>query len=141
MPAYDEVTKTKSSVAIGPTDGAGITVGPEVGSIIDTKDFESLTWVVQAGTITTGTFTVVLEEGDDSGLSDAAVVAAAEVLSATGATGSLPALTGAQSDSTVSVGVVGKKRFQRLSLLGSNTPLGDLNAVAVQGHARSSPQS
>ena len=58
-----------------------------VGAIIDTLDYESLEYVIQAGVITTGTVSFVLEEGDDSGLSDAADVASAKLVY-----GTLPAI-------------------------------------------------
>ena len=46
MSAYDSTTTTKVSISIGPTAGKQIQVGPTVGAIIDTKDFESLDWIV-----------------------------------------------------------------------------------------------
>jgi hypothetical protein len=133
MSAYDSTTNQKVSVAIGPTDGAAIQVGPTVGAIIDTRAFGSLDFVIQSGTITTGDFTAVLEEGDEANLSDATVVSAEETI------GALPQFLVGEDDVAKHVGSIGKKRYQRLSLLGADTPLGDMSAVAVQGHARDEP--
>ena len=135
MPAYDSTTKQKVSISIGPTAGKQIQVGPTVGAIIDTKDFESLDWIVQAGTITTGDFTIVLEESDAANMSGSNVLADAERI------GDLTQFLVGDDDEIAHVGSIGKKRFQRLSLLGADTPLGDLSAVAVQGHARKAPTS
>jgi len=49
----------------------------QVSAIIDTQGFQSLTWLIHTGTLTdaNATFTVLIEDGNDSGLSDAAAVA------------------------------------------------------------------
>ena len=53
-----------------------------VGEIIDKKGFESVTYVIATGSIgdANATFTVLLEEGDASNLSDAAAVADADLI-------------------------------------------------------------
>jgi len=106
------------------------------GNIIDTAGFESLDFVLLAGTITTGVFTPVIEDGDDSGLSDAAAVAddfligteVAAVISGSGA-----------SDSTRRIGYVGKKRYVRLSEVSSGTASGFVAAVAIKSAPRTAP--
>ena len=105
-----------------------------VGAIIDTQGFESLEYIVQVGTITTGALALVIEEGDDSGLSDAAAVPADETL------GALTGFVAADDDSTKRVGSIGKKRYQRLTLEGTGTSVIDfVSAVAVLGHPHTAP--
>lgn len=106
-----------------------------VGAIIDSKGFESLEFIIASGTITDGTYTLILEEGDDSGLSDAAVVPADEVL------GVLTGFVAADDDTTKRVGSIGKKRYQRLSILSAATTTGGTNfsATAVKGHPHTAP--
>jgi hypothetical protein len=48
--------------------------------IIDTQGFESLEFLIESGVITDGTFTPNLQEGDAANLSDAATVAAGDML-------------------------------------------------------------
>ena len=105
-----------------------------VGEIIDTKGFESLEYIAQVGTITTGPLRFILEEGDDSGLSDVAVVPSDEVL------GNLTGFIVTDDDAVKRVGSIGKKRYQRLTLEGENTSVIDfVSAVAVLGHPHTAP--
>jgi hypothetical protein len=102
------------------------------GSIIDMQDFESLTFLLRASTYTDGTYTPLIEDGDDSGLSDAAAVADAFLI-------------GTEADAALSaagesrIGYVGKKRYVRLSYVSTSTTTGaTLDAVAVKGSPRHS---
>lgn len=105
-----------------------------VGDIIDTAGYESIEFLIQSATITDGVYTVKLEDGDDSGLSDAADVSSELVL------GSLPAHVAADDNVVKRVGCISKKRYVRLSLVSTGTTTGGaLGAVAVQGHPHSKP--
>lgn len=105
-----------------------------VGEIIDTQGFESLTYLIQSGVLTDGAYVAVLEDGDDSGLSDAAVVDSDLVI------GNLPSFADTDDQTVKSVGVVSKKRYQRLSITSSGTTTsGFFSAVALKGHAASRP--
>lgn len=106
-----------------------------VGAIIDTAGFESMTYIIQAKTITDGVYDIKLEEGDDSGLSDVAVVPTDQVLDA------LPQFVAADDNAVKRVGVIGKKRYQRLSVVstGVTTGVDSIGAVAVMGHAKVMP--
>lgn len=122
--------------AIAALDEAAITTDTTtVGDIIDTQGFESLEYIVQAGTITDGAYALLIEEGDDSGLSDAAAVPAEETL------GSLTGFVAADDDAVQRVGSVGKKRYQRLSIVSTSTTTGSdsFSAVAVLGNPHSMP--
>ena len=105
-----------------------------VGEIIDSKGFESLEFIAQSGTITDGAYALLLEESDDSGMSGATVVSADETL------GELTGFASTDDDSTIRVGSIGKKRFQRLSLVSTGTSSGGVfSAIAVLGHAHTNP--
>src|SRR5690606_32986697 len=100
--------------------------------------FESVTYVIATGSIADddATFTVLLEESDDSGMSGAEGVADADLIGT-------EALAGFQFDDDNEVrklGYKGNKRYTRLTI----TPVGNasaavLSAVAVLGHPAESP--
>ena len=133
MSECDLHSNVKQSVAF---DSQDITTDTTtVGNIIDTVGFESLEFIIQSGVITDGTYTLVLEEGDASNLSDAAVVPSDEVL------GVLTGFVAADDNSALRVGSIGKKRYQRLSILSASTSTGatKMSSVAVQGHPKVAP--
>jgi hypothetical protein len=103
-------------------------------AIIDTKGFESIVFQIMSGVITDGAYTTVLQEGDDSGLSDAAAVPAADRL------GDLPTFAASDDGVSKKVGSVGKKRYIRLQIVSTGTTSGGLFSIGgVQGHAHSKP--
>jgi len=106
------------------------------GDIIDTAEYGSLLFVIQSGTLTDGTYTVLIHEGDESNLSDAAAVADAD-LTNTEASASFAAT----DDNTVTkIGYVGSKRYVRLSLVSASTSSGGtLGAIAIQGSPITAP--
>lgn len=106
-----------------------------VGAIIDTAGFESIEFSILSGTITDGAYALKLEEGDDSGLSDAAIVPADETL------GALTGFVAADDDTVKRVGSIGKKRYQRLSIVSTGVTTGGTNFVslATLSHAHSNP--
>lgn len=122
--------------AISPVSVADNTA--QVGQIIDRQGFESVTYAIALGSIADAdaTFAVTIDEGNDSGLSDAAAVAAADLLGTT-------TLAGFQYDSDNAcrkLGYIGAKRYTRLTI----TPTGNasaalLAAVAILGHAANKP--
>ena len=67
MSEFDLHSNIDDRVALNLQD---IITGTIVGEIIDTSGFESIEFVVQSGAINDGTYALVLEEGDDAGLSD-----------------------------------------------------------------------
>ena len=94
------------------------------GVIIDTAGFHATEFVVTSGTITDGTFVVALEQGDDSGLSDAAAVPADEVLGSA-------SFVAADDNVTKRIGSIGKKRFVRMSIVSTGTSSGGVLVAAV----------
>ncbi len=104
------------------------------GEIIDTSGFESIAFITQAGDITDGDYTIFLEEGDDAGLSDATAVTSDETL------GELPSFNMNSDNETSRVGSIGKKRYQRLSIISANTTSGGLfSAVAILSNPHTGP--
>jgi len=109
------------------------------GDIIDLQGYGSLMFVFQTGTVTDGDYTVLIQEGDESDLSDAAAVADADLLG-TEADASFDADT---DDNLVSkIGYIGHKRYVRFNVVSTNTSSGAVvGAVAVLGGARTNPVS
>lgn len=100
------------------------------GAIIDTQGFAANEFIMQSGTLTDGTYTPLIEDGDDSGLSDAAAVAD-DFLTNTEASAAF-ALT--DDNAVKAIGYVGHKRYIRLSIVSASTSTGGtLGAVCVQG--------
>jgi len=130
---YDLHNNIKTSLALAVQDITTNTT--TVGAIIDTKDFESLEFSVTSGTLTDGAYAFVLEEGDASNLSDAAAVSTDETL------GSLTGFVAADDDTVKRVGSIGKKRYQRLSIVSTGTTSGGTNftGTAIQGNAKTMP--
>ena len=130
---YDLHNNVNAAMAL--KEAAITTDTTTVGEIIDTKDFGSLEFIVSSGTITDGAYALKLEEGDDSGLSDAADVSADNIL------GDLVGFVAADDDTVKRVGSIGKKRYQRLSIVSTGTTTGgdSFGAVAAQGNPKSMP--
>lgn len=110
----------------------------QVGQIIDKKGFESLTYLIATGSIADvdATFTVLLEESDDSGMAGATAVADADLLGT-------EALAGFQFDDDNEcrkLGYIGSKRYTRLTITPvANASAAVLAAVAVLGHPQIAP--
>ena len=106
----------------------------QVGQIIDMQGYGVLEYVIATGSIADAdaTFTVLLEEGDASNLSDAAAVADADLLG----TEALAAFQFDDDNECRKLGYKGTKRYTRLTI----TPVGNasaalLSAVAILGNA------
>ena len=116
--------------AISPVSVADNTA--EVGQIIDRQGYDGLTFVIATGSLADvdATFAVLVEEGNDSGLSDAAAVADADLLGT-------EALAGFQfddDDETRKIGYLGDKRYIRLTITPSaNASAALFSAVAILG--------
>lgn len=121
--------KIKIVQVVAPADAA--VTATAVGAIVDTQGFESLEYVANAENLN-GEFTFLLEESDDSGLSGSNVVSSDETL------GALPVMDTGRDIGRV--GVIGKKRYQRLTLTesGANT-VGTIGAIAILGHPKNAP--
>lgn len=103
------------------------------GVIIDMQGYHGLEFILKSGTITDGAYTVALQHGDDSGLSDAAAVDADEVL------GSI-AFADTEDNVAKRIGYIGKKRYVRMNVVSTGTTSGGVfDGVAVQFSPFSAP--
>ena len=103
-----------------------------VGAIIDRLGFDSLTYLIQTGTLADAgaTWTALLEESDDSGMSGATAVADADLIG----TEALASLTQANDGVCRKLGYVGNKRYTRLTLTPSgNAGNAPISAMALLG--------
>lgn len=110
-----------------------------VSAIIDTKGYESAEFVIVTGANTdvNATFAVLVEDGDDSGLSDNAAVADAQLLG----TEAGAAFTFADDGECRKIGYLGNKRYVRVTVTPSGNDSGNIfiSGVAVLGNARNAP--
>jgi len=111
---------------------------PWVSAIIDTQGYESLVILLNIGALADvdATFAVLVEDGDDSGLSDAAAVADTFLVGT-------EALAGFQFDDDNEcrkIGYVGGKRFARVTVTpANNTGASFVSGIALLGHPKSAP--
>lgn len=134
----DQASRTKLTRVLSPVSVADNTA--QVGQIIDTQNYDSLTFAILTGAIADAdaTFAVTVDHGDAANLSDAAAVPAAQLIGTT--TGA--AFQFDDDNEQRKIGYVGTKRYVRLTI----TPTGNasgalLAAVAIQQHPRSVPQT
>lgn len=121
---------------ISPVSEAGTTA--LVGQIIDRQGYKSLEYVIATGSIADAdaTFTVLLEESDDSGMSGATAVADADLLG----TEVLAAFQFDDDNETRKLGYIGKKRYTRLTITPvANASAALICAVAILGDPASAP--
>jgi len=85
------------------------------GTIIDTVGFEAITFFMQVGVVTNGDVAMLIEDGDDSGLSDAAAVSDDFLV------GTEVATLLDTSQTVSKIGYVGKKQFVRPSAVTDNS--------------------
>jgi len=120
---YDLHHNSKSITAVT-TQAVG--VGTAIGETIDMLGFESIEYLVTAGALTTGTWTVSLEHSDTVDAQDPPVMTNAVAVPAElvlGNTWNFDAANDAPADDDVTkrVGCISKKRFQRVSITGVGT--------------------
>jgi hypothetical protein len=110
----------------------------QVGQIIDKQGFDSVTYAIALGSIADAdaTFTVLLEESNDSGMSGAVAVADEDLLG----TEVLAAFAFDSDNACRKLGYIGSKRYTRLTITPVNNASAALiAAVAILGHANIKP--
>ncbi len=129
MPVRDQVTNQAVEVA-----GINLALDDNetnAGSIIDTADYDMGVYFIPLLTAwVDGTHTVLIEEGDDSGLSYATTVCSESLI------GSLPALGAAavNGGNVQCVGVFSTKRYVRASFVSAGVTTGATGTfLAVKG--------
>ena len=109
-----------------------------VGQIIDRAGYDSLVYAIATGTLADAdaTFTVLLEDGDNSGLSDAATVVSANL----NGTAALASFLFSDDDKCFKLGYVGGKRYTRMTITpGANTGNAAFGVVAILGNPVNAP--
>ena len=133
----DLSANVKVSRAISPANG-GSGDTPLVSQIIDTQGYDSMMFIIATGSLadSDATFTVLVEDGDNSSLTDNAGVADAELIG----TEAGASFTFGDDNECRKIGYIGAKRYVRLTITPANNT-GDqyISAVAVQGHANVAP--
>lgn len=128
----------KVSRVISPTRVTDDTA--QVGQIIDNQGYDSLEYVIAIGTLAdaNATFAVLVEDGDDSALSDNAAVVDGELLGTETEAG----FQFDDDDEVRRIGYRGNKRYTRMTITPSgNSGNADISVVAIQMHAHHQPQA
>lgn len=106
------------------------------GNIIDTQGYQSLEFVAFSATLTDGSYTPLIEEGNAANLSDASAVADGDLLGTEA--GAAFALT--NDNAVTRIGYRGQKRYVRLSIVSASvTTGGTIGAVVLKGHPTTGP--
>lgn len=110
----------------------------QVSQIIDRQGFSALEFAIATGSIADAdaTFTVLVEDGDESDLSDNAAVADAQLLGTEAAAG----FQFDDDNETRKIGYIGNKRYVRLTITPANNASAALiAAIAILGGPDSAP--
>jgi hypothetical protein len=127
------VKRAISPVSVGDNTAA-------VSQIIDTNGYESLEFIIGAGSVgdADATFTVLVEDGAASNLSDAAAVDDKFLLG----TEALASFKFDSDDKVFKIGYVGPRRYVRLTITpASNASAALIDAHAILGHPHNRPTS
>ncbi len=105
---------------------------PLVSALIDRKGFAALECALATGHLadTTGTtFTVLVEDGDELALGDAAAVADGDLLG----TEAAASFRGGDDDQALKIGYRGNKRYVRMTLTPASNSGAAVSALAILG--------
>jgi hypothetical protein len=112
---------------------------PIVSAIIDTAGYESVEFALVTGTNTdtNATFAVTVDEGDNSGLSDAVAVTNSKLIGTLAEAG----FVFSDDNECRKLGYIGNRRYVRLTVTPSGNDSGNIfiSGVAVLGNSRSKP--
>lgn len=110
----------------------------QVSAIIDVRGYDALTWLINTGTLSDAdaTLAVTMDHGEAANLSDAAAVAATDLVG----TLALAGATFADDGETRKVGYIGTKRYVRLTITpANNTGNIPISAMALLGRPSRQP--
>lgn len=128
------ITTAIAPVAAAPTGNTAV-----VSTILDTIDFTACEFVIGLGSIADvdATFTILVEDGAASDLSDNAAVADEHLLGTES-----PAFLFSDDNKTYKIGYIGPKRYVRVTITpASNSGNFCHSALWIQAHPRNGPQS
>ena len=133
----DQKSDLKTYVALTPR-AAIASDTTTAGAIIDRLGFDAVTFSIISGVLTDGAYAVLIEEGDDSGLSDAAAVADSDLIG----TEALAGFAATDDGVAKTIGYIGVKRYVRLSIVSTSTSSGGfIAATAILGCPHNAPTS
>lgn len=118
-------------VALNPTDISTNTTTD--GNSIDMQGYDSLTFLLSAGTVTDGTYTPIIEESDTGDFSgEETAVADADLIG----TEANMAFSAADDNAVKTLGYTGSKRYVRFTLVSASTSTGvaNIGCIALKGH-------
>ncbi len=131
MPVRDNVTLNNIVLS---TEANITTDTTTNGTIIDTADLDlGVSFFIGATAYTDGTYKLLIQEGDDAGLSDATTVPAEKLIEVPGlqaVTDGVTAIT-ADGDKYFKVGVFSTKRYLRANIVSTATSTGAQISVIV----------
>lgn len=104
------------------------------GVTIDLQDYESCTFVIQAGTVTAGNIVPIIEESTTGAFSGEETAVADADLIGTEANAT-PDATG----EVLTIGYIGQSRYVRLTLDSDGTTNLTVGAVCIKGHPLTKP--
>lgn len=139
----DTTSNSQLKRVLSPISGAADNTA-QVGQIIDHQGYDSAEYQIILGAIADAdaTFTVLLEEGDVSNLSDAAAVADADMVTQTPLTAPEAAASFifSSDDQVRKLGYIGAKRYTRLTITpAANTGAWLVGACCRLAHAAHKP--
>lgn len=107
------------------------------GGVIDLAGYEGCLVSFFTGTLTDGTYTPSLYAGDESDMSDEAVVDSTELTDGGAVGGSFDAFAATDDNSIQSLGYIGKKRYIKLKVTSASTSSGGvLGGTVTKGLPR-----
>lgn len=129
MAQYDLHNLLNGAVALN--IGAISSSTTTTGNIIDTQGYTGIEFFLLVGARTDGTYTMSLEHGDDSGLSDAAAPSSDDVIGSAASSA---------ANSVKRLGYVGNKRYVRCKVVSTTVTSGaTVGALAVRGRPNVGP--
>lgn len=134
--AADLYHNTLAVQAIAPAEVSDTT--PSVGNIVDGLGFDSLTYIINIGTLadSDATFTVLLEDCAIDNCADAASVTDANLYG----TEAAASFIFSDDDTVTMLGYSGRKRYTRMTVTpANNTGSATFGVVAVKGHPQYVP--
>lgn len=140
----DNISNIQVKRALSPASVADNTA--QVSQIIDTQGYDSLAFLILIGAVADAdaTFAVLVEDGDESDLSDNAAVVDGELVKQDASSDTGPEAQAGfifSDDNEVrKIGYIGSKRYVRLTITPSgNASAAVLAAVAILGNASQKP--
>lgn len=134
----DGSTLVKASTAVASLVGGGN--GLVTGLIIDTANFDTLTFLFQVGIMADGgaTWTVTVYDDDASGMGTEAVVDDAFLIGTEAAV----SWDETADATTRKIGYIGPKRYVRVKVQPADNASSDpFSCIAIQGHSNKGPQT